>query len=366
MTTEPLSPLTVFRNSRDLFLNSVVSGVSGLESAVLEFERDHARRTAAAESEAARLRGVNADLLAELGEKAEALQAAESGIPVLPAADPEELKQARETINELRRELDARPEQPEDAPEAAPDTDEADQLRRDLAASEQDLAEKDEALREEARRREQLEEEARNRQGAHQLELTGLNARIAELEQRIGEEEQAKAAEAEEARSTARTEALSVIKAVAADSPDTPLDEAVEIIAIAMAIPADDAVAPATEGMDGPAPAAPVLEIPDFDPDGELAKEDPSPTPSDEYWGQKTDEEFFAGLTPPVIHEQEQSIFGAPNTDPGPDRAAGDDDDLGPQVMFDIDAPLPADPEPVHEAPKSGFGLFRKGTGQAA
>ncbi|MCC3299266.1 hypothetical protein [Arthrobacter caoxuetaonis] len=368
MTTEPLSPLTVFRNSRDIFLNSVVTGVSGLESAVLEFERDHARRTAAAESEAARLRGVNADLLAELGEKAEALRAAETGIPVLPAADPAELEQARETISELRRELESRPEQPEPAP-AAPDAGEADQLRRDLAASEQTLTEKEEALREEVRRREQAEADARNRRSAYHQTLTGLNTQITGLEQRIRDEEDAKEARDEAARIAARNEALAVIKAVAADSPDTPLDEALDIIAIAMAIPAGDTAAPepaAGEGAEEPvAPAAPVLEIPDFDPEDEVPEADAAP-PHEEtpVAGEMTDEEFFGNLEPPVI--QEQPLFGAPDADPAPDSPDDEDDELGPQVMFDIDAPLPAEPEPVQEVPKPGFGLFRKGTGQAA
>lgn len=358
MTTAAPSPLAAFRSSRDLFLNSVVSGVSGLESAVLEFEQEHARRTAAAESEAARLRDVNADLLAELGEKEEALQEARAGAPVvnIPAAaeDPAALAEARETIRQLESRLAERPEAdasedrggPQDAAEIA-------RLKLELAGAGETISAQARSLQEEARLREQLADEARSRREEYDLNVAGLKTDISELEEDVREAARTLEERTEAARTAARAEALNVIKAVAADSPDTPLEEAMDMVIIAMDVPPEAAGKEETSepaaADDGPAGSG--LEIPELETD-----HDQPPLPFE------GDDSFFASLAPPVVQE-EASIFG---TQDEPEESDRDGAGLEPQLMFDIDDPEEAERGTDNDAPKPGFGMFRKNTGQAA
>ncbi|MGK3708615.1 hypothetical protein [Arthrobacter sp. IK3] len=364
MTTETPSPLHAFRVSRDAFLHAAVTGAAGLEEAVLEFERDHIRRTTEAEGIAAALREENRRLTAELGEKENLLNDAQAPAD---AADPAELVEARKTIEKLRRDLADRDREAEAAEE---DGDDVEALRADLAEARRTISSQQETLDGEARLRERLEEEARGRRRSYDESLSKAAEEKDSLAERARKAEAALHEQADSIRAAARSEALGLIRAVAQDSPDTPLEEALDMVAIAMngtsdspGTPADDIAGTVTAAMNvmpdevligATAPAA-ESEHPDPAPDAET--QHPTAAAPEE-----PEADFFATLAPPVVPAQEEEvIFGAvPDDDAG--EADDGEDGLEPQVMFDIDTALDKTPEaePVPAAPKPGFGLFRK------
>lgn len=351
MTTATPAPLTAFRTGRDNFLTTVMSGVSGLEEAVLAFEHEHQRRTAAAEAKAEAL-GREVDRLnIELGDAAEALDAARTGRTEEPAApvDETELIEARETIRLLREELDARKQEELDKQaDPAEDADDVDVegLQRDLAAA---LATIGEQAREaEEAKRASADELAAAKASwqADRASISGSNARLSEeiLAARQNLESQLAAG-----RTAATAEAVRVLAAVAADSPDVPLSEAMDLVVIAMDLPEDFAAAKEP----APAPEVPVQETAPEPEADEAAEVVPEPM---------LDAGFFDGLQAPEVPEAEapENLFA-----PAEERR----DDFDPALFtptFDIEAAqdelLQAEPVPAKETPKPGFSLFGRGS----
>lgn len=355
MTTAIPAPLTAFRTSRDTFLGTVMSGVSGLEEAVLAFEHEHQRRTAAAEAEAAAMaRKVN-DLNFQLGEAAEALDAARTGQPAVPV-DETELVEARETIRLLREELDLRRQEDLDKAQAAEeDAGEAvdvEGLRRDLDAA---LATIEEQNREaEEAQRESADELAAAKASwqADRASISDSNARLSEeiLALRQGIDGQLAAG-----RTAATAEAVRVLAAVAADSPDVPLSEAMDLVVIAMDLPEDFAVSEA----EAPAPQEETAQVEDVQ-EAAVPEEAPEPEPAADDVPEADpmlDERFFDGLQAPEVQ-------GAGSDEPlfAPVADSFEPDHEGGTPIFDLDAAqeelLHEEPAAAKEIPKPGFSLF--------
>lgn len=321
MTTATPTPLTAFRTGRDAFLTTAMSVVNGLEESVLAFELGLQQRISAAESQAAELGRVNAGLLADLGEAREAL-AERTGAPAAPA-DETELSEARETIRILREELDgrnqaelSRPEHMGEDAEAAVDVE---ALQRDVAAA---LVTIDDQARDAGEAKQASEAElaaAKASWQADRASISDSNARLSEeiLASRQNLEEQLAAG-----RTAATAEAVRVLAAVAADSPEVPLSEAMDLVVIAMDLPAD------------------------FEPQ---APEAADRTPS----VQVLDDGFFDALPAPTV-EQDTETKDDLGDEPVAFSPVFDMDTAREQLVLDEPAPE------AGETPKPGFSLFGK------
>lgn len=343
MTTATPAPLTAFRTGRDSFLSTVMSGVSGLEEAVLAFEHEHQRRTAAAEAEAAAMaRKVN-DLNFQLGEAAEALDAARAGQPAVPV-DETELVEARETIRLLRDELDLRKQEDLDkeqaAEEDAGEAVDAVGLQRDLDAALATIGEQNRAAEEASRASSEELAEARAHWQADRASLSDTNAHLSEeiLALRQGIDGQLAAG-----RTAATAEAVRVLAAVAADSPDVPLSEAMDLVVIAMDLP--EGFETASEQASTPQEVA--VDEAESVPSSEQAEVDQDPM---------LDAGFFDTLQAPEVQIDDNGGLFAPAAD------THDPEEPGSAPVFDLDAAqgevLREEDAPVKDAPKPGFSLF--------